>query len=293
MTGEPLFLGVDGGGTHCRAVLVDSAGRVLGTGAGGPANIRLREAALAEIMKACGQAFASAGLGEGDRARTHAGFGLAGAAQEIDRSWLLAQPHAFSSLTVDNDAYAAWFGAFGGADGAILIVGTGSCGLAVIGGRRINVGGWGADIGDDGSGMAIGRMAIRRALWAMEGMAPMTPLAEEVLAFFKGNPESVVQWARDAEPADYGRFAPSVFAHAERGDGLAVPIVETTAVDISRLVSRLVEVGADKVAMIGGIWPGIMRWLPATIRSHLIEPAGDGAHGGVLMARRASARVEG
>jgi glucosamine kinase len=127
----------------------------------------------------------------------------------------------------------------------------------------------------------------------MEGMAPMTPLAEEVLAFFDGNPEAVVQWARKAEPADYGRFAPSVFAYAERGDGLAVPIVETTAVDISRLVSRLVEVGAGKVAMIGGIWPGIMRWLQAEIRSHLIEPAGDGAHGGVLMARRASARVEG
>jgi glucosamine kinase len=51
---------------------------------------------------------------------------------------------------VDTDAYVAWYGAFEGGDGAILILGTGSCGLAVCGGQRLTIGGWGADIGDDG-----------------------------------------------------------------------------------------------------------------------------------------------
>ena len=41
-----LFIGVDAGGTRCRARLVDQAGTVLGEGQGGPANIRLGEAAV-------------------------------------------------------------------------------------------------------------------------------------------------------------------------------------------------------------------------------------------------------
>ena len=80
-------------------------------------------------------------------------------------------PHPFASMVVDTDAYASWLGAFGGRDGAILILGTGAAGLAVVEGRRTNVGGWGAEIADDGSGMAIGRTALRRSLWALEGMA--------------------------------------------------------------------------------------------------------------------------
>ena len=35
MTGEPLYVGVDGGGTGCRARLEDGAGRVLGAGIAG------------------------------------------------------------------------------------------------------------------------------------------------------------------------------------------------------------------------------------------------------------------
>ena len=35
-----LFLGVDGGGTRCRARLADLSGKILGEGSAGPANIR-------------------------------------------------------------------------------------------------------------------------------------------------------------------------------------------------------------------------------------------------------------
>jgi hypothetical protein len=36
-----LFIGVDGGGTGCRARIEDAEGRVLGTGIAGPAAVRL------------------------------------------------------------------------------------------------------------------------------------------------------------------------------------------------------------------------------------------------------------
>ena len=288
---EPLFIGGDGGATRCRARIRDADGAILGEGTAGAGNARLKEAGFAEVLKSCRAAAAAAGLGEADLHRLHAGLGLAGTQQAWDHDFVLAQPHPFASVVVDTDAYAAYMGAHGGHDGAILIVGTGTCGLAVIRGTRINVGGWGFDIADEGSGMMIGRTAVRRALWALEGMAAMTPLAAEVLDRFNHDAPTAVEWAGNANPGDYGGFAPMVFAHADRRDPLATAIVEEAAADVSRLIRRLLEVGAPTVAMIGGVFPHILPWLPPPLRAVCVEPLGDAADGAILMARRAWAEA--
>ena len=89
------------------------------------------------MLAACRAAVDGGRLAEDDLRDAHAGLGLAGARQPGDRERMLAQPHPFASLVVETDAYAAWLGAFGGGDGAILIVGTGSCGLAVVERRAV------------------------------------------------------------------------------------------------------------------------------------------------------------
>jgi glucosamine kinase len=284
---ERLFLGVDGGGTKTGARIRDEAGTLLGEGVAGPGNARLGEAAYREILAACERAMAAAGLAATDAARIHAGFGLAGTAQEADRSFIRDRAYPFASLAVDTDAYAAHLGAFGGDDGAILILGTGSAGLAVVRGKRITVGGWGADVSDDGSGMAIGRLAIRKALWALEGMAPLTVLARDILDEFERQPPSIVAWAARARPSDFARFAPRVFRHAEAGDELAIDVVSQTATDATMLIERLVALGAPSVAMIGSIFPLLQPWLAPTVRSHLVAPARDAMDGAILMAERA------
>ena len=283
---EHLFLGVDGGGSRTRARLRDEAGRLLGEAEAGAGNARLGDAGFNEVMTACRRAVAVAGLGEDDLARIHAGFGLAGTQQDVDRQSVLDRDTPFAALTVDTDAYAAYLGAHRGRDGGILILGTGSCGLAVIGGRRINVGGWGADIGDDGSGMAIGRLAIRRSLWALEGMAPMTRLAEDVLAVFAGQGQNAVLWAAEATPGDFAAFAPRVFDHAEAGDELAEGVIEDAARDATMLIERLLELGSPSVAMIGSVFPRLLRWLPDRLGPLLVEPESDATDGAILMAQR-------
>ena len=68
MAAGDLFLGVDGGGTQCRARLADRAGRILGEGVAGPANLRLGlEASLAAVLDAARQCLAEAGLRPGCR----------------------------------------------------------------------------------------------------------------------------------------------------------------------------------------------------------------------------------
>ena len=57
------FIGIDGGGTSCRAAVATADGVVLGTAKAGPANILTDlDGALANIVGASRAAFADAGL---------------------------------------------------------------------------------------------------------------------------------------------------------------------------------------------------------------------------------------
>src|SRR5262245_63034869 len=87
MKGEFFFLGIDAGGTHCRARLVDAKGKVLGSGRSGPANLTIGIAtAYRSIMAASTAAFAAAKLGRSAMRRTHAGLGIAGMGASHRRS---------------------------------------------------------------------------------------------------------------------------------------------------------------------------------------------------------------
>ncbi|MGH6924288.1 MAG: BadF/BadG/BcrA/BcrD ATPase family protein [Propylenella sp.] len=287
---EPLLIGVDGGGTQCRARLCDLAGRTLGEAVGGPANVRADAArVMHSILTASRGAIAEAGLSEADLRRVHAGLGLAGAALTSARANLLAEPSPFASIEIETDAIAAWLGAFQGEDGAILILGTGSCGLAVAGGRQSYVGGWGAEVSDEASGHWIGREALRRTLWAHDGRAAATLLTEKLIARHGGSGEGVIAFATTARPADYAALAPLVFEHAEAGDVLALALVNEAAADAARIIARLIEVGAPAVALIGGLAEPLSTWLPPSARQHLVKARGDALDGAILIARRALA----
>jgi glucosamine kinase len=283
----PLFIGVDGGGTQCRARLQNEAGATLAEGIGGRANIRLDPGlAMRSILTACRGAIAAAGIDENVITGVHAGLGLAGAGQKHALERFAAEPHPFASICIETDAYAAWLGAFGGEDGGVIIVGTGSCGLAVVRGRETYVGGGGSVISDEGSGAAIGREALRRALWADDGRAPMTALAAALLGAFGGSRDAVVDWADRAEPSDFARFAPLVFDHARSGDELGLALVSGAAGEIGRIGHRLLRAGAPGIAIVGGLAGPLGPWLPAMLQAHLVAPRGDALDGAILMARR-------
>jgi glucosamine kinase len=287
---DSLFIGIDGGGTHCRARIRDGGGRLIGEGAGGPANLRLGPAvAMAAIVDAAKAAAKAGGLGEAELARAAVGLGMAGAIDDARNGALLSQPHPFPRVAIDTDAYIAWLGAFAGGDGAILIIGTGSAGLAVVQGQRFNVGGWGNVISDDASGNEIGRHAIRRALWAHDGMAPMTKLAATILDRFDHAPPKIVTWADQARPADFAQLAPLVLDHAGQGDAMGVAVIEHAAEGAARIADRLLAVGAPGICLLGGLGAPLRPWLPRRIQDKLVAPKGDAMEGALLLAREAQA----
>ncbi|HEX2554568.1 MAG TPA: BadF/BadG/BcrA/BcrD ATPase family protein [Microvirga sp.] len=287
---DPLFIGIDGGGTNCRARLRDAAGRALGEGRGGPANLRLGTAAvMGSVLAACRAALTDAGLSEADLGRAHVGLGLAGAIGAGAGDAFLAG-HPFASATLESDAYTAWLGAFRGGPGAILIVGTGSCGFGVFGGRPVQIGGWGNVISDEGSGGAIGREAVRRAVQALDGRAPATPLSDAILNRFDRRPEAIVAFADAAKPADFAALVPLVLDHAGAGDPLGRALVADAAADIAGIAERLLALGAPRVALLGGLAEPLRPHLPPEIAARLAAPASDAMDGAILMAQQALAR---
>lgn len=280
-------MGVDGGATSCRARLCDLDGNLLGEGFSGPANIHSDlPGSLRSIGAACNGAFQEAGLTHLNTYQTHAGFGLAGAgvhtACERARSSLVS----FASTVVDSDAYIAWLGAHQGMDGAIVILGTGSCGLAIVDGRRISVGGWGPEISDEAGGHRMGREALRRSLWAFDGRSDKTLLAEKVLNHFDWEPTQIVKFAADATPAQYAKFAPLVLECASERDPLAVTLVEEAAEAATQIINRMVEAGAPAITLIGGLAEPLTPWMSPGIRQLVCEPKGDPLAGAILMARQ-------
>jgi glucosamine kinase len=284
---DPFFIGVDGGGTNCRARIADAVGNTLGEGTGGPANVRLDSALVMQsILTASRAAAKAASLTEDDLRRAHAGFGLAGAALTSANKRLLAEPYPFASIVIETDAYAAWLGAHQGGDGAILILGTGSCGLAVVGGQQFYVGGYGAEVSDEGSAQLICREAIRRTLWAHDGRAEKTPLSDALFAKLGGSAEAIVTFATTAKPADYARLFPLILEHAENLDPLGLVLMTEAAAGVVKIITRLLKVGAPSVCLIGGIAEPLSKWLPAPIRARISTPRGDALDGALLMARR-------
>jgi glucosamine kinase len=285
---EPLYIGVDGGGTKSRARLSDAQGRVLGEGTGGPANVRLGpEPVWDSILTACREAIAGAGLGETDFGRARVGLGLAGAAQRIAVGRLLAHPHPFEAFTIETDAHIAWLGAFGGRDGAIVIVGTGSCGYGVVGGRSTYVGGWGYEISDEGSGSTLGREVLRRAVWAYDGRIRSTALSDAVLAEFGGSPEAIVDYVGRARARDYARFAPLVMEHAMQRDPLGVELITAAAAGIAQIATRLLDLGAPALSLVGGLAEPLRPWLPPPLQRVIVPPAADPLDGALMLARHA------
>ena len=216
-----LVIGIDGGGTSCRAALATADGSIIGRGKSGAANIRTDlTGARASIVEAARLAFLEAGQDPGLMAATPALLGLAGSNVGTYRQQLEAIL-PFRRNVVKSDALIALEGAVGDRDGAIAVLGTGSAYMARTDGELRSIGGWGFMVGDQGSGARIGRDLLEETLLAYDGIAEASDLTRAMLAVFRNEPRDVVEFTTTAKPGDFGGFAPMVFDHAAKGDAVA------------------------------------------------------------------------
>jgi glucosamine kinase len=293
VTSGALFLGIDGGGTRCRARLASASGERLAEATAGPANIRTglpqAFAAILEVSLAC---LREAGLPPRALARTTACLGLAGASEPADLAAAQRRRHPFGHTFVTSDAHAACVGAHAGRDGAIIVVGTGSIGWAELNGRHYRVGGWGLPMSDEGSGAWLGCEALRRVLWARDARVPWTGLLAALYEDFQADPHVIVRWAAGAGPRDFAALAPRVVEHAAADDAVAVELMRLAASHVDALAARLAAFGAERLALTGGLAASIAPWLAPGTSRLLVTPEGDALDGALRLAREAHAEAE-
>jgi glucosamine kinase len=259
---------------------------MLGQGKAAPAALRLGiDRSLAAVESACGAAAADAGLPASALGQMDAVIGLAGVGRKGLLEALIALPHPFRTVRYANDATIACLGAHRGNDGGVVIVGTGSVGLAIIKGREIRIGGYGFPISDEGSGAALGLGALRVALKAHDGRIARTRLASEMMKGFQDDPLEVIAWMDDATATDYAIFAPLVLDLAEQGDVAALEIVREAAQEIDGLANQLFQCGTPRLALLGGLAQRMQAFLAPAVLARLVPSLGDAIDGALLLAR--------
>ncbi|UCC73778.1 MAG: BadF/BadG/BcrA/BcrD type ATPase [Gemmatimonadota bacterium] len=258
--GDVAVLGIDGGGTATRALVLDDQGRELGRGTaaaaladwlGAPVEIEALLAAAQSAAKDAKVSLPVAGLCAG----------LAGVGRERERALVesaLAARGLAANTRVVTDAEAAFFSAFGEGPGILVMAGTGSIAWGRgEDGREARVGGWGSLIGDEGSGYDIGLGALRAAARAANGRGEETELLTRVgAALGISEPEELISWAADAAKADVAALAPTVCELAETGDRVAAAIVRAAVASlrghVAALLTRLGPWGALPGLAVGG-----------------------------------------
>src|SRR5215467_13724526 len=285
-----LLLGIDGGGSRCRARLCNIAGATLSEGVGGAANLRLGvEQSFTSVLQATIQCMNGAGLSSRDFERVVACVALAGASEPSQLEAARGHEHPYRMAVFVTDAQAACVGAHGGCDGGIIVI---SIGWAELNGRRYQVGGWGWPISDEGSGAWLGCEALRRTLWAHDGRMPWSALLRSLFAKFRSDPHAIVHWMTDASPKDFATFAPDIVEHALANDPVAVELLRLAGGHVDALAQRLIDFGVDRLSLVGGLAAPIEPWLADFTRHHLVAPRGDAVAGALQLARNAAQSLD-
>ena len=299
----PLFIGADAGGTKTELLAVsgDAVERRLGPGVNLKRDGVERSAeVLATLVKEA--------LPAGDRvALGGLCVGVSGAGRETDRTALTERLRAALSetlgdapLVVEHDGTVALEGAFGGESGMMAIIGTGSLVLArTEDGETVRAGGWGARIGDDGSGVALGQATFAAVAADFDGGEPTT--LRHLLAQRHGIETAddliTTTFAPDWTPQSY---APLVIAAAAEHDWVATRILKAQANALAQragwLVTKTPSPIAPRVALVGGLTnetyyrecvaEAFLRHLP---RWRVVRPAARPVLGAVAIAQRVAA----
>ncbi len=269
-------IGVDGGGTSCRAALVGAGQRFTATG--GSANVSSDfERAIGVMQALLADLAAQAGR---DTLRDLPGhFGLAGV-MTPDMGTAVAQALHLPRVTVGDDHATTTVGALGDADGAVAAIGTGSFLGRQAGSVTTAIGGWGFHIGDQASGAWLGRRVLEQVLLVQDGLAPASPLITTIAASDFG-PGGIVAFSFRASPGDYARFAPQIVGAADT-DPFAASLMHAGAAYIRAGISALGWITGDPLCLTGGLGPAYGRWLdiPTT------APKGSALDGALILAGR-------
>jgi glucosamine kinase len=237
------FLGIDGGGTKTECWLADES-KVLGKASTGSVKLMVVDEAVAtERLQGLVRAVAAdAGVALGDVAGTC--IGLAGLSSDVVRAWAEETLRGVvgGRIVLCGDEEIAFDAAFGDGAGVLVIAGTGSNVMGQCSnGTRVSAGGWGPMLGDEGSGHWIGVEAIKTALRAQDRGVETCMLKDIESHWGLRSLGDLVAYANRRTRVEFAELAAVVAACAEKGDGLAIGVLERAGQELAEQVGLAVS----------------------------------------------------
>lgn len=259
-----LFIGIDGGGSKTKCVVCDDSLKIIYETQSGPSNFltigtkKVSETILNLILD-CTEAL-NISLSQINRIV----LGTTGAGRENDALKLEQAVYEETSATeltpnsfkVVSDARIALEGAFSSLPGSILIAGTGSIMFGKDKEGRIHrVGGFGRLIGDEGSGLTIGRKGINLLAKYYDGRIQGSLLTNKIENQFDiSNHEQLISKVYSDE-LKIQKIAPLVMEAAAEGDDLCNAILDSETDELlMHIVSMSKKLNEEsmKLVFIGG-----------------------------------------
>ena len=274
---EPVFLGIEGGGTRTIALLANHKGETLARIEAGPANLQLLSdrqlvTHFRELANSLSRPNAMA-------------IGLAGAWSEQDFKRIqLAAAKVWPRIPcyATNDLETALVAAedhlIADEQQKVLVVsGTGSCCYGKRpDGRRIKVGGWGHVLGDKGSGYEIGLRGLKATVFYFDRTGNWPRLGTLLMARLQLNdPQELIRWAHSATKAEFASLAFEVLRSWEHKDRIASDILAAAAtslaVDAATCARRLGHSGRRTHFILAGSILVKQQRFAARVRSELLK----------------------
>jgi len=242
-----LAIGVDGGGTQTRCVVLDDQGSVKGYGVSGASKPDAVEPTIGRknLQEAIRLACESCG---GTRAIDTVFLGMGGVSSPADVQVVLGMVSDLDwcpnvPISVDVDVAIALAGGTGGQPGIALIVGTGSsCYGRNAAGETWRSGGWGYIVDDYGSGFYLGQKALEAVIRAGDGRGAQTALTTPILQGLGIHDLNEVMHRIYYPRLDHtgiAALAPIVVQVAQQNDAIAQSIIERGCDELALMVATV------------------------------------------------------
>jgi N-acetylglucosamine kinase-like BadF-type ATPase len=277
-------VGVDGGGTKTRAVILDLNDQIIGEGVAGPSNplrVGITNAAAA-VREAIDNACEAAHVRRSDLVAAE--IGLAGASRNELRARMREALISLGirEIIVVGDADIALYGATEGAPGLIVIAGTGSICCGINARRKmLCAGGWGPLAGDEGGGAWVARRALRAIAHATDGRGASTSLTAAAIAYFHvsdANDLSTAIYAPTITNERLAGFGKFVIEAARAKDRIAREILAEAGRELGSAAAAVIrnlklERETFQVAYTGGVFVAAGELVLATMREEIKKTA--------------------
>jgi N-acetylglucosamine kinase-like BadF-type ATPase len=244
---QPVYLGVDGGGTKTRFALIDGDGHLLGEAELG--TTYHPHVGLDGVRAILTQGVADV-LGTANRTLADIGYAFFGLPAYGEDSRAMAQLQACPAAilghhryTCDNDMVCGWAGSLACADGINIVAGTGSIGYGQRQGIAARAGGWGEAFSDEGSAYWIAMRGLNAYSRMSDGRLPKGPLHAIFNAHFQLDNDldicAHVYGGNAYARGDLAQLSRQVAEAARAGDAMAAGIFRDAGRELACICDTL------------------------------------------------------